>query len=121
MADNKANTLHPPQSLNSQTVTGTLPVKAYVYRAIAEMNAGFEKVVQDLNNLKQIAFFRSDPLREMHDTLCAIRARANREFIAVLEQRELANATHFERLCGEREPVPFPSPADGAPETPPNE
>jgi hypothetical protein len=113
MADNKANTLHPPQSLNSQPVTGTLPVKAYIYRAIAELNASFEKVVQDLNNLKQINLFRSDPLREMHDTLCAIRARANREFIAVLEQRELANATHFERLCREREDAP-PEPPPAA-------
>jgi hypothetical protein len=102
MADNKATTLHPPQSPNSQPVTGTLPVKAYVYRAIAEMNAGFEKVIQDLNNLKQIAFFRSDPLREMHDLLCQVRAQANREFIAVLGQRETANATHFDRLAKER-------------------
>ena len=102
MADNKANTLHPPQSLNPQPITGTLPVKAYVYRAIAELNAGFEKVIQDLNNLKQIPYFRSDPLHEMHDTLCVIRARANREFIAVLEQRELANAEHYRRLCAER-------------------
>jgi hypothetical protein len=106
MADHKAKRLNsaaqPAARLNSQPVTGTLPVKAYVYRAVAELNAGFEKVIQDLNNLKQIAFFHSDPLREMHDTLCAIRARANREFIAVLEQRELANAAHFVRLCGER-------------------
>ena len=102
MADHKANTLHPPQSLNSQPLTGTLPVKAHVYRAIAEMNASFEKVAQDLNNLKQIAFFRSDPLREMHDLLCQVRAQANREFIAVISQREAANAAHFDRLCKER-------------------
>ena len=106
MADNKANTLHPPQSLNPQPITGTLPVKAYVYRAIAEMNAGFEKVIQDLNNLKQINYLHSEPFTAMHDTVCAIRARANRELMAALSQRETANAAHFERLCKEHETIP---------------
>ncbi len=98
MADNKANTLRPPQSLNPQPAAAPMPVKAHIYRAIAELNAGFEKVILDLGNLKQINFFRSEPLAAMHDTVCGLRAQANRELLGVLSQREAANAGYFHRL-----------------------
>jgi hypothetical protein len=102
MASNKANTLHPPQTLNSQPVTGLLPVKSQIYRAIAELNAGFDKVIHDFGDLTQMRCFRSEPLLATYDLICQLRARANREFFAVLNQREAANAAHFERLCAER-------------------
>lgn len=47
----------------------------------------------------------------MHDTMCAIRARANPELMAALSRRETASAAHFEHLCAEHGPVPFSSPA----------
>jgi hypothetical protein len=80
-----------------------MPVKAHVYRAIAELNGGFEKVIQDLQTLGSIAFFRSDNVTAMRDLICWIRAQANREFTMTLQDREMANAGHFERLCIEHE------------------
>jgi len=52
-----------------------MPVKAHVYRAIAELNGGFEKVIQDLQTLGSIAFFRSDNVTAMRDLICRVRAR----------------------------------------------
>ncbi len=60
MAVKKANTLHPPQTRNPQPAAGPMPVKAHVYRAVAELNAGFETVILEFGNLKQINYFRSD-------------------------------------------------------------
>jgi len=76
-----------------------MPVKAHVYRAIAELNGGFEKVIQDLQALGRISFFRSDRMTAMHDLLCRIRAQTNRDCIMALHDREMANAGYFDRLC----------------------
>jgi hypothetical protein len=97
MAVKKANTLHPPETPNPQSAAGPMPVKAHVYRAMAELNAGFETVILEFGNLKQISYFRSDPLTSMYNQLLRIRARANREFGAVLSAREGANSVHFEK------------------------
>lgn len=79
-----------------------MPVKTHIYRAIADLNAGFEKLMQDIGNLKQINFFPSDPLTAMQDSIGVIRAQANRAFMDVLSRREEANATHFEARCREQ-------------------
>ena len=102
MASNKANTLHPPQKLNLQLASGPKPVKAHIYHSLAELNAAFDTVINELGNLKQINYFCSEPLTAMYHVLLRIRAQANREFIAVLSARETANAAHFE---GRSEPV----------------
>ena len=83
--------------------TALLPVKAHAYRAIAELNGGFEKVILDLQTLGQISYIRSDRVTAMHDLICRVRAEANRDFIVALHEREMANAGHFERLCGQWE------------------
>ena len=101
MASNKANTLHPPQSLNSQLASGPKPVKAHIYHSLAELNAAFDTVINEFGNLKQINYFCSEPLTAMYHQLLRIRAQANREFTAVLGERETANANHFENLYGQ--------------------
>ena len=82
-----------------KAATELLPVKAHAYRAIAELNGGFEKVVRDLQTLGEISYFRSDRVTAMYDLICRVRAQANRDFIMALHDRETANAGHFERLC----------------------
>ena len=81
-----------------------MPVKAHVYRAIAELNGGFEKVIQDLQTLGRISFLRSDRVTAMHDLICRVRAQANREFTTALHDRETANVAHFDRLCVQGKP-----------------
>jgi hypothetical protein len=101
MADNKATTLHPPQSLKSQPFTGLHLVKGATYRALAEMHAGFEKVIHELGTLSRTSFLRSDALTAIYEQLWQIRAQAFREVLSTLGQRETANAAHYERLCSE--------------------
>jgi hypothetical protein len=73
-----------------------MPVKTHIYRSITRLNAGFEKVILEFGNLKQVNYFRSDPLTAMYNQLLRIRAHANREIIAVLSAREAANGAQFE-------------------------
>ena len=68
------------------------PVKAHVYRSIAELNGGFEKVIQELQTLGGISLFRSSRLTAMRDLICRMRAQANRDFALAIHDREKVNA-----------------------------
>jgi hypothetical protein len=83
--------------------TEQMPVKAHAYRAIAELNAGFEKVLQDLKALQPIGYLNTERLAALGDLIARLRAEANQDLIAVLQQRETANAEYFEGLCRQRE------------------
>jgi len=76
-----------------------MPVKPHVYRAMAEMNGGFEQALQGLQELQKINYFSLDALISMHKVLSRMRSEANRQLMAVLIERETANADHFQRLC----------------------
>lgn len=78
-----------------------MPIKVHVYRTLAEMNAGFEKVLQDLQTLGHVSFFRSGTVSTVHAQIARIRAEVNGELITTLRDREATNAGYFERLCGE--------------------
>ena len=111
MADTKnRRTASPPQTLRRHVEAQ--PVKAHVYRAIAELNGGFEKVINDLQALGRISFFRSDRMTAMHDLICRVRAQANRDFIMTLHDREMENAAYFDRLCIQWEKETGDQPAD---------
>jgi hypothetical protein len=75
-----------------------MPIKAYVYRAIAEMNGGFEKVVQELQTLGSVGYLRSQRVTAMRELICRVRAQANRDFTMAMHDREAANAGYFERV-----------------------
>ena len=72
-------------------------MKTHVYRAIAELNGGFDKVVQELQTLSRVRFFDSDGVTAIRDLICRVRAEANRDFSAAMHEREKANAGQFER------------------------
>jgi len=74
-------------------------VKVHAYRALAELNGGFEKVIQDLKTLGGISFLRSERLNAMHDLICRVPAQANRDCLMSLHDREMTNAGYFDRLC----------------------
>jgi len=72
--------------------SGVTPVKAHVYRSIAELNGGFEKVIQELQTLGGISLFRSSRLTAMRELICRMRAQANRDFALAIHSREKVNA-----------------------------
>jgi hypothetical protein len=67
---------------------GVAPVKAHVYRSIAELNSGFEKVVQELQALGGNSLFRLSGLTAMRETICRMRAQANRDFALAIHHCE---------------------------------
>src|SRR5689334_7557694 len=93
---------HQPQTQphsQPQPAAKLLPVKAYVYRAIAELNAGFELTLQELKRLQQVDFFPASRIAAMHVAVGELRAQANRDFLDIISQRETANVGHLERLA----------------------
>jgi hypothetical protein len=76
-----------------------MPVKAHVYRAMAEMNSGLEQAIHGMRVLQNITYLPARDLSSMHNLLSRVRAQANRQLIAALSERETANAGHFQQLC----------------------
>lgn len=103
MATNKAKrSIHLAQPQPQRTEL--MPVRAHAYRSLAEMNNGLEQAIHGLQELKKITFFSSsESLNAIHSLLSRIRAQANGEAMAVLAERETANARHFQQLCPESE------------------
>ena len=79
--------------------TEQMPVRAHVYRTIAEMNGGFEHVIDALQTLEKIKHLPAESIHGIENQIARIRAETNRDLMAVLSERELANAGHFHRLC----------------------
>ena len=71
---------------------GLMPVKANVYRAMAELNDGFQTVIHELQVLEQVGFLRPHGVTEMRELICRIRATANRDFTRAVHEREKMNA-----------------------------
>ena len=67
-------------------------MKAHVYRSIAELNTGFEKVVQELQTLGGNGLFRSSGLGAMRELICRMRAQANRDFALAIHHCENMSA-----------------------------
>jgi hypothetical protein len=83
------------RSLNPKTnadPAGLTPVKANVYRAMAELNGGFQTVIHELQVLAQVCFLRPHGVTEMRDLICRLRAQANRDFTMAMHEREKTNA-----------------------------
>jgi hypothetical protein len=84
-----------PQRRRPKPEAGVItPVKAHVYHSIAELNSGFEKVVQELQTLGGISLFRSSGLTAMRELICRMRAQANRDFARAIHEREKQNSYH---------------------------
>jgi hypothetical protein len=96
MATNKAKrSIHLAQPTRSAQLP---PVKAHVYYAIAELNAGLEKAIHNLQMLQSNQLFGASDLAAAYCDLRGIRARANRELMTALNQRETANACYIRQL-----------------------
>ncbi|MBZ5508576.1 MAG: hypothetical protein LAO78_24215 [Acidobacteriia bacterium] len=92
------------ERLTANTKPEPLPVRAHAYRSLAIMNNGLEEAIHGLEELKKITYFSSsESLHGIHSLLCRIREQANGEAMAVLAERETANARHSQQLCLESE------------------
>ncbi|HKV94180.1 MAG TPA: hypothetical protein VJW20_16650 [Candidatus Angelobacter sp.] len=69
-----------------------MPVKAHIYHSIAELNSGFEQVVRELQTLGGLNLFRASDVTVMRETICRMRAQANRDFALAIHDREKVNA-----------------------------
>ena len=83
---------------NPQPAAERMPVKAAIYSTLAELNAGFETVAQHFNKLQQVGYLPAQRLLPLFNLLGRIRAQANRECLAVMNQRELANQEYFDQM-----------------------
>jgi hypothetical protein len=90
-----------PQLNGNQEPTEQMPVRAHVYRAIADMNGGFQHVIEVLQTLQKVKHLPADNIKGVENQIARIRAEANRDLMAVLSEREMANAGHFQRLSME--------------------
>jgi len=79
------------------------PVKSHVYQAIAELNAGLEKAIHNLQMLQSNQLFGASGLTAMNHVLRGVRAQANRQLMMALNEREAVNAGHFQQICMEPE------------------
>jgi hypothetical protein len=71
--------------------TAPAPIRPHVYYAIAELNAGLEKAIHNLQMLQSNHLFRDSGLMEMNRVLRGIHAQAYRQITAALSQRESTN------------------------------
>ena len=62
------------------------------------MNTGLEQALHGLRALQNSPHFPAGDLNSLHNQLSRIRAQANRQLMAVLEDREASNTAHFHRL-----------------------
>ena len=79
------------------------PVGFRVYQTIAEVNSGFEKVIHHLHLIEQFNFFPADILTAWLNSIQHLQADANSHLLEVLSDRELNNASYYDRLCFQRE------------------
>jgi len=99
LAQQAQQTRRSPNRLTSNNKAAELtPVKAHVYQSIAEMNAGLEKAIYNLEMLQSNRLFRSSGLSAMNRVLRGVRARTNRELMMTINEREATNAGQFEQL-----------------------
>ena len=77
---------------------GLMPVKANIYRAMAELNGGFKTVIHELQILEQVGFLRPHGVTQMRELICRLRAQANRDFTMAMHEREKTNADILETV-----------------------
>jgi len=90
-----------PQAPQPNRKPTLAPVKPHVYYAIAELNSGLEKAIHNLHMLQSNGLFGASGLAEMNRVLRGIHARANRQLILALNERETANARPVTQLSSE--------------------
>ncbi len=87
----RANHVHP------------LPTTSSAYRAIANLNRGFEQDRRNLADLQEFNFFPEEDLIAWGNILGRLQAEASLRLIDTVHERLMTNALFYDRLCWTRE------------------
>jgi len=80
-----------------------LPTTSSAYRAIANLNRGFEQDTRNLEVLQGFSFFPEEDLIAWGNILCRLQAEASLRLLETLDERLMNNALYYDRLCWTRE------------------
>ena len=80
-----------------------LPTNSSAYRAIANLNRGFEHDRRNLADLHEFGFFPEEDLIAWGNILGRLQAEASLRLLGILEDRLVNNAFYYDRLCLQRE------------------
>src|SRR5438132_4967036 len=80
-----------------------LPTTSRAYRAIADLNRGFEQDRRNLEALREFNFFPEENLIAWGNMLCRLQAEASLRLVDTIHDRLMNNALYFDRLCWTRE------------------
>ena len=80
-----------------------LPIPVSAYRAIANLNRGFEQDRRNLADLQEFNFFAEEDLLAWGNILGRLQAEASLRLIDTVHERLMTNALFYDRLCWTRE------------------
>lgn len=85
------------------TYVQPLSMPSSVYRAVANLNRGFEQGVHNLKALQEFNYFPEENLIAWGNILSRLQAEASLWLLDVLHNRLMNNALFYDRLCWTRE------------------
>ena len=80
-----------------------LPIPVSAYRAIANLNRGFEQDRRNLAALQEFNFFAEEDLLAWGNILGRLQAEASLRLIDTVHERLMTNALFYDRLCWTKE------------------
>ena len=80
-----------------------LPTTSSAYRAIANLNRGFEQDIRNLKNLQEFNCFPEELLIAWGNMLGRLQAEASLRLVDTIHGRLMNNALYYDRLCWTRE------------------
>ena len=80
-----------------------LPTTSSAYRAVANLNRGFEQDRRNLADLQEFNFFPEEDLLTWGNILARLQAEASLRLLDILHERLMNNALYYDRLCWVKE------------------
>ncbi|HEY6351143.1 MAG TPA: hypothetical protein VI636_17200 [Candidatus Angelobacter sp.] len=80
-----------------------LPTTSSAYRAVANLNRGFEQDRRNLADLQGFGFFPEENLIAWGNILGRLQAEASLRLLDTIHDRLMNNALYYDRLCWTRE------------------
>lgn len=92
-----------PDALKRLNYVQPLPTTSSAYRAIANLNRGFEQDRRNLADLQEFNFFPEQDLMAWGNFLGRLQAEASLRLLDTLRDRLMNNAMYYDRLCWVKE------------------